>query len=205
MIIHKDINQGSLEWLQLRLGKITGSRIKEAMAKDNLSLVDKLIAESVTDEVEESYVSREMQRGKDLEPIAKAYYAKMTNQKIEEVGFISSEKYDWLGFSPDGLIKKQRKYIKGIEIKCPSTHTHIRYIRQNQLPNEHKYQVFGLFLIAQDVEEVDFISYDDRFSIKPLHIVTIKRSEVETELLELETALIKFNEKFKKYYDAILF
>ncbi|HLT42626.1 MAG TPA: YqaJ viral recombinase family protein [Sphingobacteriaceae bacterium] len=205
MIIYKDFQQGSIEWLQIRLGKVTGSRIKEVMTKDNLPLVDKLIAESVTEEIEEGYVSREMQRGKDLEPFAKAKYAKATGQKVEEVGFIVSKKYPWLGYSPDGLIKTKGLYKKGIEIKCPSTHTHVKYIRQSKLPNEHKYQVLGFFLIAQDLEEVDFISYDDRFSIKPLHIVTVTRSEVETELIELENALVKFNDKFQKYYDSILF
>ena len=44
MIIH-NCTQGSHEWHQLRLGKITGSRLKKMMAKDNLALIDELIAE----------------------------------------------------------------------------------------------------------------------------------------------------------------
>jgi hypothetical protein len=35
-----DVEQGSQEWLRMRLGKITGTRLKEVFKSDNLPLID---------------------------------------------------------------------------------------------------------------------------------------------------------------------
>lgn len=205
MILFKEIEQGSPEWLRLRLGKVTGSCVKDVMKSDNLSLVDDIIAQIVSETIEETYTSAAMQRGNDLEPLARGEYEKVTGRKVEQVGFMLHEEYDWLGVSPDGLIKIDGKYKKGIEIKCPNTATHVKYIRQNQLPNEYKYQVQSYFIVNEDLEEVDFISYDNRFVVKPLHIVTVTRESIKDELAATEEALVKFWEKVQKYYTQILF
>lgn len=205
MKIFKDIKQGSPEWFNLKLGKITGSRVKDVLKTDNLSLVDELIAEIITEQMEECYQSFEMQRGSELEPIARKAYEEFKGVSVEQVGFISSGKYPWLGLSPDGLIANGEKYVKGIEIKCPKTSTHVKYIRQNTLPNDYKPQVLLYFLVGKNIDEVDFISYDNRFTIRPIHIVTVKREEVQKDIDELEKALLKFWDKFEKYYNQITF
>ena len=67
MIIH-NCDQGSHEWHQLRLGKLTGSRLKKMFAKDNLSLIDELIAEEEVGMIDDDdFVSEEMQRGIDMD------------------------------------------------------------------------------------------------------------------------------------------
>jgi putative phage-type endonuclease len=207
MRIHKVI-QGTDAWKRIRLGKITGTRIKNIAKADNLSVVDELIAETISDEIEEDgFINEAMQRGIDYEPLARSEYEKRMNVKVEEFGFLQHSEHDWLGLSPDGLIKSENgKYEKGIEIKCPSTATHVRYIRMNSLPNEYKYQVYNYFLVCQDIQTVDFISYDTRFGIKPMHIITIKRDDIQAELTATNIMILKFwNEKFKKYYEQVTF
>lgn len=204
-MIIENLEQGSLEWHQIRLGKVTGSRIKGVTAKDNLPLIDELIAEIISGQAEEIYPNAAMQRGIDLEPIAIASYEEVTGLKVENVGFVVSDKYEWLGHSPDGLIKIDGVFKKGIEIKCPSTKVHVKYIRQNKVPAEYRGQVLNLFLTVPEIEEVDFISFDDRFEKKPLHIVNTKREEVEDDLKELEASLVKFYAKFQAYYNQITF
>lgn len=204
----KDFPQGSDKWKRIRLGKVTGTRIKNIAKADNLSVVDELIAESISDETEEDgFINEAMQRGIDYEPLAREQYEQLHSVKVEQFGFLQSDKYDWLGLSPDGLISNEvGLYIKGIEIKCPSTATHVRYIRQNTLPNEYKYQVYNYFLVCQNLEGVDFISYDTRFGIKPMHIINIKRADILTELIATEIMITKFwNEKYKKYYEQVCF
>jgi putative phage-type endonuclease len=205
MKIYKDLEQGSDDWLKIRLGKITGSRVKDVFKADNLSLVDELISELVTEQIEDNYESEDMIRGKTMEPIARRAYEELMNCKVEKVGFISSGKYPWLGYSPDGLIMNGEHYYKGIEIKCPRTKNHVKTIRQNKVPAEYKPQVLLIFLIAKHVEEVDFITYDNRFYIRPIHIVNVKRSECEEDLKEMEATLLKFWNKFEKYYNDITF
>lgn len=208
MKLYKDIVQGSDEWKRLRLGKITGTRVKNIMKPDNLSVVDELIAEMVSGEIEEDgFINEAMQRGKDYEPLARNEFQSKHRLNIEQFGFIQSSKYEWLGFSPDGLVKSESigKYELAIEIKCPETKTHVRYIRQNSLPNEYKYQIYTAFIVCQDLTDLEFISYDTRFAIKPLHSITIKRINIEKEIAETEAALIKFWSKFEEYYKQVTF
>ena len=44
-MIEVDVKQRTPEWLKLRLGKITGTRLKEVFKKDDLPLIDTMIAE----------------------------------------------------------------------------------------------------------------------------------------------------------------
>lgn len=196
-----NVEQGSHEWLTLRLGKVTGSIAKDIMKGDNLPIMDQLIAELGSEQIEETYQTWDMQRGAEKEPFAKNHYTAVTGNEITEYGFIQHSQYDWLGLSPDGIIKPLNK---GIEVKCPKTATHVRYIRQNQIPNEYKYQVYCYFLVA-GVDSVDFVSYDDRFKVKPMHIVSVTRNEIKSELDAFENDLVKFWNKLQKYYGQIIF
>jgi putative phage-type endonuclease len=205
MKIFRDIEQGSPEWLKLRLGKVTGTRLKKLMAANNLDLVDCLISEMITEQSKEEKTSAAMQRGTEMEPLARKAYEDFAECKVEEIGFIQSDKYDWFGMSPDGLIKENGKYLKCIEIKCPDSDTHTGYIRQGTLPSDYKYQVYASFLINEDQIEHDFISYDNRFKIKPIHIVNTRREDIKEELAECEKAMEKFWKKFQKYYNLITF
>jgi hypothetical protein len=205
MKTYRELEQGSLEWLQLRLGKVTGTRLKKLMSKDNLGLIDELIAEMVSEQVEDTPISQSMQRGSDLEPIARKAYEDFTGHKVEVFGFLQSDKYEWFGLSPDGLINENGVYRKGIEIKCPDTDTHVRYIRQDTLPVEYKHQVYSYFIVNEDHIEHDFVSFDNRFTIKPIHIVNIRREDIKEELNEIEIEMKKFWTKFQKYYNQVTF
>ncbi len=204
MKIH-ECKQGSAEWKALRLGMITGTRLKDVFKPDNLSVVDDLIAERISDAIEDSYVNDAMKRGVELEPIARMEYELKTGNQVEQLGFCISNEYNYLGLSPDGLIKINGKYKIGIEIKCPNTNTHVRYIRMNKIPNEYKFQILNYFLVCQDLERVDFISFDDRFTVNPMHIITIKRNELSDDILKAKMELEKFWIKFEKYYNQVIF
>jgi predicted phage-related endonuclease len=206
MKIYKDLVQGSTEWRIVRQGLITGTKLKEVFKANNLDLIDELIAERISDEIEENYTNKAMERGTELEPVARNLYSEITGCSVEEIGFAVSNEFNFLGLSPDGLIKNSEdKYIRGVEIKCPNTSIHVRYIRQNSIPNEYKYQVLNYFLVCQDLEALDFVSYDDRFQIKPMHIITLTREELKTEIENAKIELYKFWAKFEKYYSQVVF
>lgn len=199
-MIEVKVEQGSQEWLKMRLGKITGTRLKDVFKSDNLTLVDELIAEIVSEEIEETFVNHATQRGKDLEPIVRDLYTSVTGITIEEVGFCISEDNDFLALSPDGFTPDRKG---AIEIKCPSTKTHVKYIRQDQIPNEYKYQVYNYFLVNTDLEYLDFVSFDDRFKAKPMFLKRVYRSEIEEDLNKTKEEIDKFCKKFLKYYEKI--
>lgn len=201
MIIH-DVQQGTHEWHQLRLGKITSTRLKKVLSKDNLSLVDEMIAEEETGFADEDdFVSEEMQRGVDLEPVAIKEYESITGTDVTRYGFLQSEEIPMLCQSPDGYVGTEG----AVEVKCPKTKTHVKYIRQGQIPNEYKEQVWCYFLVNTDLKWVDFVSYDPRLTKKPIWILRINREDVQDNLITAELELNKFIAKLEQYRYEIFF
>lgn len=201
MIIH-DVQQGSAEWFELRLGKVTGSRLKDVFKADNLSLIDELIAEQLTEIWEENdYLSEAMQRGVDEEPNALRRYEELHGVELIRGGFIQSEEFPLLGYSPDGRVG----LVGGVEIKCPSSKKHIQYCRMNKLPGEHKWQVYDAFIVNKDLQWYDFMSYDPRVQQRPEFIIRTYRKDIESELLGAVAELKKFFAKLERYKEEILF
>ena len=204
MNLIKDLDQRSAEWKTARKGSIGGTRAKSLMAKNNLPLLDELIAERHSDEIEENFVNDAMQRGIDLEPVAIAEFEEATSCEVESFGLVTNEKFPGCHLSPDGLILDGAGVpMAGVEIKCPSTKKHVEYLRTNKLPAEYKFQVYHYFLLAETIDQMYFVSYDPRFAVRPLHILPINREEIKAELEEYEAGLIKFSEKLEKYETAI--
>lgn len=201
MIIH-DIQQGSYEWMALRCGKLTGSKIKEVFKSDNLSLMDELIAEQLTESWDDqSYVSEAMQRGLDLEPVALDKYEEITGLSLIRDGFIQCEMFPMLGYSPDGRVG----VTGNVEVKCPASKNHIKYIRQGKVPNDYKWQIYGAFIINPDLEWNDFMSYDPRVSQRPVFIYRTTREQILPELNAAVDSLRKFFIKLEDYKSEILF
>lgn len=200
-MIEVQVEQGTQEWLKMRLGKVTGTRLKNVYKTDYLNLIDELIAEVISEEVEVSFVNSSMQRGKDLEPIVREIYQQVKEIEIEEIGFCLSDEIDILAYSPDGFTKDRKG---GIEIKCPNTKTHVKYIRQNKLPSEYESQVLCAFLVNKSLEWMDFISFDDRFKVKPMFIIRVERKDILGQLYLMEQGLLDFQKKFLANYEKIV-
>ena len=49
-----------------------------------------------------------------------------------------------------------------------------------------------------------FVSFDPRFEIKPLHVVQLNREDIQKELEEYESGLLKFIDKLNKYESQIV-
>ena len=176
MQIIKDIEQGSQEWLQLRLGVATASYFKKIITStgaESASLKDyafELASDSLLTEPEASFQSEAMIRGNELEEEARSYYSFVNDVKIDQVTFI---KKDEIGYSPDGLIGDNGL----IEIKCPLKKNHLKYLIDNKLPSEYKPQVQGGLYISER-EYCDFISYHPLFKDdKKMLVVRVYRDE----------------------------
>jgi hypothetical protein len=140
-------------------------------------------------------------RGNELEPEARKVYEKVTGQKVREVAFIKNGRY---GLSPDGLVMKGKSIKKLIEIKAPDTNNHIRYILEKTLPSEHKDQIIHGFIVCDDVDEIDFVSYCPVFKFKPLFIITVKRSDMMLDIATTKVQYGKFIEKLDRHYSTLI-
>lgn len=165
-----DMGQGGDEWFQARLGIPTASKFATVMAKGEgktrSEYMRRLAGEILTGEVEGSFASSHMERGKEMEEEARQTYAFINGVEPELVGFIrNGEK----GASPDSLIG----VIGGLEIKTALPHIQIDRLERNRLPPEHKAQVQGNLWIS-DREWWDFVSYWPRL---PMLCVRVFRDE----------------------------
>jgi len=199
MNLVKDLEQRTDEWKAIRKGSIGGTRVKSVFAKNNLPLIDELIAERHSDTIEENFVNDAMQRGIDLEPVAIAEFMERTDLFVDTFGLVTNDKFKGCHLSPDGLILDGAEIpMAGVEVKCPSTKKHVEYIRTNRVPAEYKKQVFHYFALVETIETMYFVSYDPRFEIRPIHIVTIHREDIIDDLKEYEEGLTKFIAKLEK-------
>jgi hypothetical protein len=89
------------------------------------------------------YESEDIKRGKELEPLAREEFAKMTGLAVDEIGFAKSI-HGWFGCSPDGIMENG----EGLEINCPRPSKLIQYHELGDLPDEYKAQVHGSMAVT---------------------------------------------------------
>lgn len=158
------MQQGSEDWFQARLGKVTASRIADLMAQtksgpsaSRKNYLAQLVCERLTGEREETFKSAAMIHGTEQEPNARAAYEFMTDLTVTEVGFIDHPTLDMAGCSPDGLVGDDGI----VEIKCPNTATHIDTLLNGKIDGKYLKQM-QFQLACADRDWCDFVSFDPR-------------------------------------------
>jgi putative phage-type endonuclease len=192
--------QGSDEWFEARLGKVTASRISDVVAQtksgwgaSRAKYMGELIAETMTKTPTASYSNSAMQWGSDTEPEAAKSYSFYRDLELEMVGFVNHPKIDQSGCSPDRLVGKDGL----VEIKCPLTHTHIETLLDGKVPQKYLNQMLWQ-MACTERQWCDFVSFDPRMPVK--NQIFIKRVERDqSKINELEEKVIDFlNEMNKK-------
>jgi len=177
MQIIKDIEQGSDEWLKLRLGDATASNFdkiititgkeSESLKKYALQLATELMLETP----EPSFKNDVMARGNELESLARDAYQEQTFNVVEQITMFKSDCGNF-GYSPDGIIGDD-----GLnEIKCPIATTHFKYLLDNKMPTDYWQQVQGGLWVSKR-KWIDFVSFNSYFKDKKLFIVRVERDE----------------------------
>lgn len=183
------IEQGSQEWLQLRLGKLTASRMADVLAAKTTAArrnyMAQLVAERLTGTITESFTSGAMAWGTEHEPLARAEYEILTDSTVDQVAFIDHPTIAWCGASPDGIVSD----VGLVEIKCPNTATHIDYLLGKKPPTKYLPQM-TLQLACTGRKWVDFVSYDPRMPEKHrLFVVRYTPDPAYMEKIETEARL----------------
>lgn len=152
------------EWYSARLGRVTASRVADVVAKtktgwgaSRANYMAELIAERLTGTKAESYQSKAMERGTELEPEAIALYAFMHDVEVVPVGFVPHPVIEMAGASPDGLVGEDGL----VEIKCPNTATHIETLLAGKIDNRYVLQMQWQMACTRR-KWCDFVSYDPR-------------------------------------------
>lgn len=187
------MQQYSDEWWAARLGKATASRISDVVAKtksgwgaSRANYEAELIAERLTGENSESFTNAAMQWGSDTEPQARAAYEFMTDNIVEEVGFIPHPTIAMSGASPDGTVGDDGM----VEIKCPKTAGHLATLLGAKIPKQYIIQMQWQMNCAER-SWCDFVSFDPRLPAR--HQLFIKRVERDAKMIaDLESKVSDF-------------
>ena len=160
---HKEVLQGSDEWLALRCGLLTASEMKLIITAKKLEYAQndkerghlyELAAQRINKYVEPSYIGDDMLRGMDDESYARETYHE-NYALVETCGFVTNDKWGFtLGWSPDGLCGDNG----AIEAKSRKQKYQLEIIMTEQVPDEHVIQVQTGLLVGER-EWLDYISY----------------------------------------------
>lgn len=190
-----DMLQRSPEWYAARVGLLTGSCAGDVLAvrkrgtgelAARKDLRRRLVAERVTGQsAEDTFQTRDMERGILLEADAFFAYECATGQGVQRVGFVTHNELK-TGGSPDGYIGNWEGCL---ELKVPRSTTHLSYLQAGVLPDDYRAQcLHALWLTG--AHWIDFCSFDPRFP-EPLQLfrVRLERSEAEMAAYELAVTL----------------
>lgn len=158
------MDQRSPEWFAARLGKVTASRVADLIATtktghsaSRANYMAELICERLTGEPAEKFSNAAMQWGTDTEPHARAAYAFLHDVEVVETGFVIHPTIADLGASPDGLVGADGL----VEIKCPSTATHIDTLLSETVPGKYITQM-QVQMACTGRAWCDYVSFDPR-------------------------------------------
>lgn len=196
------IEQGSPEWHQMRLGKVTASRVSDVVAKtksgpaaSRANYAAQLIAERLTGKPGESFSNAAMQWGTEMEPEARRAYEFYRDTDVSEVAFVLHPSIGDTGASPDGLVDADGL----VEIKCPNTATHIETLVGLSAPAKYVTQMQWQ-MACTGRKWCDFVSYDPRMP-ENMRFFCVRVQRDEDLIASLEKEVITFlNEVRAKVY-----
>lgn len=188
------IQQGSLEWLALRAGKVSASRLSDVMAKGQGVTRDKykckLAAERLTGKpIETEFTNPAMKRGTELEPEARDLYSLLYDVDVAEVAIVPHPTIANALCSPDGMVDKDGL----VEIKCPDLSTHIGYLLDRKIPRNYHLQMMWQ-MACTGMAWCDWVSYCPELPPK-LKMLCIRLHRDEGEIKVLEQAVIQFDKE----------
>ena len=187
------MDQGSDEWFEARIGKVTASRVADVLAKTKTgysttrdNYMAQLVCERLTGQKGESFSNAAMQWGTETEPLARISYEVAQNVLVDEVGFVPHPSIIMAGASPDGLVGDDGL----LEIKCPNTATHIETLLSQTVPGKYNTQM-QFQMACTGRSWCDFVSFDNRLPAElQLFVKRVPRDNMYIRLMEEE--IVKF-------------
>lgn len=197
---HYSIEQGTDEWLRLRLGRYTGTdaalflaegKNPEKLGAGLIESFTRKAAEKITGVIEDGYKSYAMKQGNEREDLAFEHYSLMYFEEMEKCGFVS--RGEFLGYSPDAFI------IDGdflAEIKCPQPAEYLRLwqaVKNMQNPIQaigkaHFAQMqWGMWITGKP--GCKYIFFNPEFSDKCMGYINVPPCEKTFETFEKKAPL----------------
>ena len=193
------MQQRSEEWILARMGRVTASRVSDVMAvtksgpsTSRKNYMMELLCQRLTGRSEEGFVSEAMQRGTNLEPIARSAYEVEAGVMVMETGLMLHPSGIAFGASPDGLVGADGL----VEIKCPNTATHVEFLRTGAPKTEYLWQMAAQMECGGRAW-CDFVSFDDRLP-EPLQYRRVRIERDDKRIAEMMAGIRGFLDELEK-------
>lgn len=176
------VEQGTPEWLALRKTKITATDAPVIMGVNPWKNKQDLYNEKISDDVKPLYINERMQRGIDLEPIARDLFNLENDYDMKPCVAVK----DWMMASLDG-----RDEVSGciLEIKCPGEKDHAIAV-SGRVP-DHYYPQLQHQMYVCNTQTCYYFSFDGAEGVT----VEVKRDDTYIE---------KMIEEEWKFYDCLI-
>ncbi|CAE6906056.1 Exonuclease [Pseudomonas marincola] len=201
MKVITDIDQGTPEWLALRLGIATCSELDVLLVNGKgeagfgvaaFTYMDQLIGERITGEAAEiPFQTKATIRGHELEGVARGLYESREEVTTQSVGIILNH---GIGYSPDALVGTDG--LTEIKTKLPKFQVGV--ILANEIPKEHVTQCQSGLWVSER-EWIDFISY---WPGMPMFVKRAYRDEAF--IRKLSERVATFNELLEERMHRVL-
>jgi len=172
--------QGSEEWFEVRKGKLTASHAQAIgnCGKGLDTYIIEMMSEYYSSGEKEQFTSKHIDRGNELEPIARQVYSLEKGVEVEEVGFIEYSEY--IGCSPDGLVGEDG----GIEIKSIDDTGYFKYLLNgaDEIDTKYLWQV-QMNLLITGRKWWDLVIYNPNYK-KSMLVFRIDPDKEKFEALE---------------------
>jgi putative phage-type endonuclease len=171
-------------WLEARKGKITGTRLKDIIAKKGggkkIGFYE-LIAERIAIPADGEFA---MDRGTRLEDEAIQRFAQETGKEVDTNLVIwESDEHPDIAISPDGFISHGALGIKeAVEVKCLASARHIEAFLTQQVPDDYYFQALQYFIVCETLQTLYFVLYDPRIPAKDFFFLTLTRETLQEEI-----------------------
>ena len=196
--------QRTEEWYTCRRLHLSASNAKTIIAngKGLETYCKELVTEFIAENVEETYTNEAMQRGIELEPVAREFANELFNKQFQEVGFC--EYNNRIGVSPDGVIFDDNGNIaEFIEIKCPNNNRFLEQYMTDKPFDEYIAQI-QMQLYVTGASQCLYFVYNP--NIKPYYYAKIitPDAEIQEKLKKgLERGSEMIDSMLLKYYGKV--
>ena len=189
--------QRSNEWLAQRYGKFTASEIYKLLGARGLGetgktyAIDKAI-EQLYGQMNENFVSYDMQRGIEQEPLAFEKFKSIVSLdflEVEKCGFFEDSEHS--GSSPDGLVSDD-----GIlEIKCPNSTNFFKVVATGEIDPKYFAQMQHQ-MYCTNRSKAYFFNYLIHEGKEYYHLIIVNRDEdfIANMIDRIEEAVVIKNE-----------
>jgi len=157
MKVYNNIIQGTEDWFRLKWGKVGGSSSKGLFVPSDTLLIQLLAEHTEEFELDEdNYVSGDMQRGIELEPLHRSEIERYIGVSFNVPGWLESDECALLGISPDGISEDLTVSWEG---KSPGAKKHISTVYANQIPSDNIHQCLHYFTVNPKLQMHVFSSF----------------------------------------------